>query len=92
VSFSEAILNPSASFGGLYIPEILPYLGTDFLEKHINSSYSELSLDLLKEFNIDIDKKELTEVISLYKKYDNPENPAPVIKIKDDLFSCELYH
>jgi len=92
VSFSEAILNPSASFGWLYVPEILPYLGTDFLEKHINSSYSELSLDLLKEFNIDIDKKELEDVISLYKKFDNPENPAPVIKIKDDLFSCELYH
>ena len=92
ITFSEAILNPSASFGGLYIPEILPYLGLDFLKKHIKSTYKELSLDLLKEFNIDIEKKDLEEVISLYEKYDNKENPAPVVKIKDDLFSCELYH
>ena len=26
VSFSEAILNPSASFGGLYVPKALPTL------------------------------------------------------------------
>ncbi len=27
VSFSEAILNPNASFGGLYVPKELPNLG-----------------------------------------------------------------
>jgi len=47
---------------------------------------------LLKEFNIDIEKKDLLEVLSLYDNFDNPENPVPVVKIKDDLFSSELYH
>lgn len=92
VTFSEAILNPSASFWGLYVPEILPYLWIDFLKKHINSNYKELSLDLLKEFNIDIEEKDLIDVISLYDKFDNSENPVPVVKVKDDLFSAELYH
>jgi len=32
--FSEAILSPIASFGGLYVPEELPQLGKEFLEKH----------------------------------------------------------
>ena len=92
VKFSEAILHPSASFGWLYVPETIPHLDIEFLEKHINSNYKELSLDLLKEFNIDIDKKDLVEVIKLYDEFDNEKNPVPVVKIKDDLFAAELYH
>ena len=92
VSFSEAILNPSASFWGLYVPEILPYLWTDFIKKHIKSNYEELALDLLKEFRVDIPEEDLKEVIKLYRNFDNPKNPVPVEKIKDDLFSAELYH
>lgn len=30
VSFSEAILSPSASFGGLYVPKELPKLEDNF--------------------------------------------------------------
>ena len=92
VSFSQAILSPSASFGGLYVPENLPYLWKEFLEKHIKSNYKELALDLLQKFNVDIDKKDLEEVISLYDNFDDPKNPVPVVKVKDDLFSAELYH
>lgn len=92
VTFSEAILNPSASFWGLYVPETLPHLDLEFLEKHINSSYKQLSLDLLKKFNIDINTKDLEEVISLYEKFDDNKNPVPLIEVKKDLFSAELYH
>ena len=55
VSFSEAILNPSSSFGGLYVPKNLPNLGDNFIENHINKSYKELAFDILKAFEIDID-------------------------------------
>ena len=44
VTFSEAILSPSASFGGLYVPEQLPELGSDFISKHLNSSYKHWHL------------------------------------------------
>ena len=54
VTFSEAILSPIASFGGLYVPEKLPQLGEAFLNKHLNSSYKELAADMLNEFEIDI--------------------------------------
>jgi len=37
VSFSEAILNPSASFGGLYVPERLPAIDRNFLDTHQKS-------------------------------------------------------
>ena len=30
VTFSQAILSPIASFGGLYVPQTLPELGEEF--------------------------------------------------------------
>ena len=48
VPFSEAILNPSTSFGGLYVPKSLPKLEENFILNHINSSYKELAFDILK--------------------------------------------
>ena len=41
VEFSYAILNPSSSYGGLYVPKNIPDLGLDFLSKHINTTYKE---------------------------------------------------
>ena len=55
VSFSEAILSPISSFGGLYSPESLPNLGEAFLSKHINSDYKTLARAVLTAFEIDID-------------------------------------
>jgi threonine synthase len=92
VSFSEAILSPSASFGGLYIPKELPKLEDDFIEKHMNSSYKELAYDILKSFNIDIDEVEINKALDLYDNFDDASNPCPVVKVKDDLFVHEQYH
>ncbi|MCK4737404.1 MAG: threonine synthase, partial [Sulfurimonas sp.] len=47
ITFSQAILSPIASYGGLYVPQELPELGVEFLNKHINSSYKELASDML---------------------------------------------
>ncbi len=92
VEFSEAILSPIASFGGLYVPKELPYLGEEFFSRHLNSSYKELASDFLDVFGIDIDKESIDEALSLYDKFDNASNPVPVVKVKDDLFISELYH
>jgi len=92
VTFSEAILSPSASFGGLYVPEFLPSLDDDFLQSHLNSSYKVLALDILKRFEIDLEDSVIEEALTLYDTYDEASNPVPVVKVKDDLFVCELYH
>ena len=92
VSFSEAILNPSSSFGGLYVPKNLPNLGDSFIENHINKSYKELAFDILKAFEIDIDDSEIQKALDLYDNFDNPTNPSPVVKVKDDLYVNEQYH
>jgi len=92
VEFSDAILNPSSSFGGLYVPKTIPKLGEEFLTKHLNTSYKELAYGILKAFDIDIDDDTINEALSLYDNFDNNKNPSPVVKIKDDLFVNEQYH
>ena len=92
VTFSEAILSPIASFGGLYAPEKLPELGEAFLQKHLNSSYKELASDMLNHFEIDIDAEVIDEALSLYDKFDDASNPVPVVKVKENLYISELYH
>ena len=92
VTFSEAILGPMSSFGGIYAPKFLPTLGMVFLDKHINSNYQTMALDVLEEFGIDIDQTIIDEALSLYNDFDDSENPAPLVKVKDDLYVSELYH
>lgn len=92
ITFSEAILSPIASFGGLYVPKELPVLGEPFLTKHLGSTYKELAADLLSTLDIDIDPSVITEALALYDKFDDPLNPVPVVKVRDDLYVSELYH
>jgi threonine synthase len=92
VLFSEAILSPSASFGGLYVPETLPELNEDFLNKHILSDYKTLALDFLQNFGIDIETEVLLEALSRYDDFDDPSNPVPLEQIDEHCFVAELYH
>ena len=92
VSFSEAILSPISSFGGIYSPESLPNLGDDFLKKHVDSDYKTLARDLLAAFVIDITQDVIDEALALYDQFDDASNPVPVVKVNDDLYVSELYH
>ncbi|WP_295419626.1 threonine synthase [Sulfurovum sp.] len=92
VPFSEAILSPSASFGGLYVPENLPSLDKDFLEGHLGSHYKTLALDFLQAFGIDIETEVLEEALKRYDTFDEPSNPVPLTQIEKDCFVSELYH
>ena len=92
VPFSEAILSPSASFGGLYVPKALPTLDTDFLEGHLSSHYKTLALDFLQQFDIDIETEVLQEALKRYDAFDDPSNPVPLSQIEEDCFVAELYH
>ncbi len=92
VTFSQAILSPIASFGGLYVPERLPALGQEFLLKHLKSDYKTIAKDMLARFEIDIETSVIDEALALYDKFDDPKNPVPVVKVKEDLYVSELYH
>jgi len=92
VTFSSAILGPMASFGGIYVPETLPDLGDDFLHGHIYASYKTLARDILAAFEIDIPQDVIDKALALYDHFDDSSNPAPLVKVKDDLYVSELYH
>ncbi len=90
VTFSDAILSPGASYGGLYVPKELPALDGSFFDGDL--AYEELAKKLIELFDIDIEKGVIDEALNLYKKFDDPQNPAPLVAVKDDLFVLELYH
>lgn len=92
VSFSAAILGPMASFGGIYVPETLPELGLEFLRSHLDTSYKDLARGVLAAFEIDIEQSVIEEALDLYDKFDDVMNPAPLFRVRDDLFVSELYH
>lgn len=92
VAFSYAILNPSASFGGLYVPKNLPKIDEKFLQDATKKSYKELCFEILKSFKIDISDDVLKAAISLYDAFDTPNEPTPLSQIEPDLFVNELYH
>ncbi len=92
VSFSEAILAPISSFGGIYSPESLPDLGEDFLNEHLGSDYKTLARAVLTTFEVDIDANIIDKALSLYDAFDDHKNPVPVVKVKDDLYVSELWH
>jgi threonine synthase len=92
VAFSEAILSPSASYGGLYVPERLPSMDTAFLSRHLESHYKQLALDLLDAFGLDIDPGVVTEALQRYDGFDDPSDPVPVVPIEKDCTVAELYH
>lgn len=92
ITFSQAILSPMSSFGGVYSPESLPCFSLEFFNQHINSNYKKLAKDVLTAFEIDINDEVITDALDLYDGFDDATNPVPVVKVYDDLFVSELYH
>lgn len=92
VSFSEAVLSPMASFGGLYAPETLPQLGKAFLKAHLDTDYKNLARDVLAAFELDIEASVIDKALALYDEFDDPAHPVPVVKLSDSIYISELYH
>jgi threonine synthase len=92
VTFSQAILSPMCSFGGIYVPESLPMLGEPFLQAHLDSDYKTLARAVLAAFELDIDQAVIDRALDLYDGFDDPSHPVPVVRVRDQLFVAELYH
>lgn len=92
VTFSQAILSPMSSFGGIYSPESLPALDDVFFKVHIGSGYKTLAKAILQAFEVDIEPSVIDAALSLYDNFDDPNNPVPVVKVYDELYVSELYH
>ena len=92
VSFSEAILNPSASYGGLYVPSFIPEVGSKFINSLLNKPYKEVAKKVIQLFNIDIDNSIINKALDRYDLFDDKNEPVPLVKIEGNLYVCELWH
>ena len=88
---SFAIAEGLASDGGLFVPEQFP----DFSEKlktMLDMDYAERAALVISSYLDEYDKDELLSACKkAYAKFED-EEPAPVVKIDDNLFILELFH
>jgi threonine synthase len=92
VQFSDAILSPIASFGGIYCPDTLPEFDQVFFNSQLTESYQSLALAVIDKFDVDIDPAILRQAVELYGQFDDANNPVPLVKLRDRLYISELYH
>ncbi len=92
-SSAEAIKMGLCKDGGLYIPESIPVIDGEFINSLTSLSYPERAKKVLSLFLTDYTYEEISECCD--KAY-NPEafrgGCAPLKKIKDGLYSLELWH
>jgi len=92
VSFSEALLSPSAKFGGLYAPKKLPKFGKGFFKTAQNLSYTELAIAIIESFKFDVETEIFRRALKRYERFDDPKCPVNIQKIGKNLYINELYH
>jgi threonine synthase len=88
VSLMEAVTKGLASDNGLFMPEMIQEFNPDFFEQIHRLSFQEISFEVAKKFfGEDIPEGVLKEIV-----YDTLSFDCPVVKVKDRVFSLELFH
>lgn len=88
VNLQEAVVKGLALDKGLYMPETIAKLSNSFFEDIPKMSFQEMSYEVSKAFfGDDIEPETLKEIV-----YDTLSFETPVIHVKDNIFSLELFH
>lgn len=88
VSFQEAVLHGMPPDNGLYLPLSIPKISDKLLTKLPKLNYQELAFEISKLWLQDvIDEKWLKKIV-----YDAIDFDATLYKLKDNIYSLELYH
>ncbi len=79
--------------GGLFIPESIPALTLDEINAMRSLSYPERAATVLSKYLTDYTYEELLcDCKKAYNEISFPGGAAPVVKIKDGIYSLELWH
>ena len=91
LSFSDAVMMGLADDGGLLLPEDIPTLSSDELQKISDLPYSDLAFQIISKFATDIPAADLKNIID--RSYANFAHSlvTPIVK-QDDLYILELFH
>lgn len=87
-SFNDAVIQGLAPDKGLYFPKEIPQLPQHFFDNIEQLSDSEIAFTVLQPFiGNEIPEANLKQIINETLSFD-----FPLVKIKDDLYSLELFH
>ncbi len=87
-SFNQAVIKGLAPDKGLYFPESITPLASDFFANIESYSNNEIAYQLIKQFvGSEIPEEKLKEIIADVLQFD-----FPLVPIEDDIYSLELYH
>lgn len=90
VTLSHALLNPSASHGGLYVSQKLPTLDKEFFKWAKDKSYTKIALKIIEKFDFDIPMDTFKKALKRYEKFD--KEPVEIKKLDENLYINELWH
>ena len=93
VSSAYAIKTGLASDGGLFMPDTIPSIDTEFIKSLVPLSYTERAAKILSLFLTDFEYSELIEdAEGAYGGGKFTPSPAPVTKIDEQTYMLELWH
>ncbi len=88
VTLREAVVRGLAPDRGLYMPERLNKLSTEFFDGIDKMTFQEMSFEVAKAFFAeDIPADDLKRIV-----YDTLAFETPVVKVDDNIYSLELFH
>ena len=88
VNFETAVKNGLAKDGGLYFPENVKPLDSNFIKNIGNYSNFEIGYKVIKQFIGDsINKNDLKKILSKTIDFN-----FPVVKLEKNIYSLELFH
>lgn len=88
VSLEEAVVKGLAPDRGLYMPERIPELPKEFFDRIPSMSLPEIASEVAYAlFGEDVDAGRLNELTQ-----DAMNFPIPLVKVKDNVYSLELFH
>ncbi len=87
-NIKTAILKGLADDGGLFMPEYIPQLDSEFFENLPNLTLQQIGFRVAKEFlGESISNGNLKEIIDEVLNFE-----IPVVKISENIYSLELFH
>lgn len=88
VTLQEAVVKGLAPDKGLFMPETIKLLPTNFFENIGHLSFQEIAYTVADAFfGDDIEKETLKEIV-----YDTLNFDTPVVHVTDNIYSLELFH
>jgi threonine synthase len=88
VSLSQAVIKGLAPDNGLYMPDQIPVLSQELIERFSQLSFQEIGYAVIGAlFSEDLSESQIQELVDHTLTFD-----APLVKVAEDLYSLELFH